>query len=118
MNSQLESDIIARLSPLTVKIFKYPYRPAFILGFFWVAMFGLLIAARQSGNFDYFWGASVAGAIAVIGHVVVHLALSRIQRVINEMLLEVEVKINESLLEQEAAEQAENMAESDLSNKN
>lgn len=118
MNSQLENAIIARLSPLTTKIYVYPYRPAFILAFFWVAMFGFLIAARQSGNFYYFGGAAVTGAIAVTGHVVVHMAFSRIKCVLNQMLFEVDAKIDESKVELEAAEQAFKLAESDQANKN
>lgn len=118
MSIDTESRIIARLSPFTAKIHKYPYRPAFILGFFWLTMFGFITATMQTGNRTYFWGAGLGAALAVIGHVVVHMAFSRIVRVIERLMYEVNDEIMKSLVEIEAAKQAVKLAESDLADKN
>ena len=46
------------------------------------------------------------------------MAFSRIKCVLNQMLFEVDAKIDESKVELEAAEQAFKLAESDQANKN
>lgn len=85
MKSAIKEQIAEHLPSGVIRIWLHPYRVAAILLLIWAATYSFLAAIHVTGDRTYLWGAAAFGSLAVVAHVVVHKALGRVQKRIDEL---------------------------------